>query len=84
MDTALATTLISTGGAVVVAIAALATNTFWINRSLNKLESKIDQRLDRVDRRLDVIEADIKEWARIFSRLDFDVQRLKDKTGLDK
>lgn len=79
MDSTLVTTLISTSGAVVVAVAALATNTFWINRSLNKLETKIDQRLDRVERRLDVIESDIKEWAKIFSRLDSDVQRLKDK-----
>lgn len=90
MDATLVTTLISTSGAVVVAVAALATNTFWINRSLNKLENKIDQRLDGVERRLDqrldgverrldVIEGDIKEWAKIFSRLDSDVQRLKDK-----
>lgn len=43
--------LISTGGAALVGIAAIVTNTFWIGRTLSGIE-----------RKLELIETDLKQF----------------------
>jgi hypothetical protein len=60
--------MISTGGAVIVGIAGM-----WISTN------QIGKRLDDFGRRLDRIEADIKEFYKLLADLDKRVSRLEDK-----
>jgi poly-gamma-glutamate capsule biosynthesis protein CapA/YwtB (metallophosphatase superfamily) len=73
---------ITAAGGIAVAITALLLN----SRGFTDLGVRIADlggRMDRLDRRLDVIEADLKEFNKILWRHDADIDRLKDKTGLN-
>lgn len=71
MDQNITISVISSAGAVIVGLAAIGSNTFWINRALQGIEH-----------RLDVIETDLKQFFQLQNQHDKDIQRLKDKTGL--
>lgn len=64
--------LISAGGAVVVGVAAIFANTFWISKTLNGLET----RLALIERRLELMEADLKQFYK-------DIVQIKQKIGLE-
>ena len=78
--------IVSAGSSMIVALTALVLN----HRGFADLRSEIsvrfvalEKRLELIERRLDVMEADVKEFNRITSRQDTDIARLKDKTGLN-
>jgi hypothetical protein len=76
---------IAAGGSVVVAITALLLNYRGfdaIDKRFVSLEQRFEQRFASIERRLDLIEADLKEFFRLLARHETDITRLKDKTGL--
>ncbi len=48
MDSSITVAIVSSSGAVIVGVAAIAANAFWINRALNAIE----KRLTAIERRL--------------------------------
>ena len=64
MDPNLTTAIVSASATALVAIVALVQNS---------------KRLDRVEKQLDLIQADLKEFFRTLAELDKRVQRLEDK-----
>jgi biopolymer transport protein ExbB/TolQ len=65
---------IATAGSVVVAITALLLNYRMVER--------IERWFSSLERRLEVIESDLKEFFKILSGHAVDIGRLKDKAGL--
>ncbi len=65
---------ISAGGSVVIAVTALLL-TF---RGFNS----IDRQMDAINRRLEVMEQDMKQFYKILSELSTDMARVIDKIGL--
>ena len=93
MSDTLIAALISAGGSVLVAMTALILNyrgfvsidariTSLDNR-ITSLESRIDSRFanleDRIERRLDAMQADLKEFYRLLAEHDKRISRLEDK-----
>lgn len=86
MDSVVTSSIISAGGAVIVAGLALGSNTFWISRSFDSLAKTIDEfkvsvkeRFDAIDKRLTVIETDLKEVVKITNDLDRRIDKLEHK-----
>ena len=65
---------IAAGGSIVIAVTALLLN--------YRAFSSIDGRFASIERRLELIEADLKEFFKMLARHDTDISRLKDKAGL--
>lgn len=65
MDNTVVVAIVSAAGAVVVGVAGLAVNAFWIAKHIDSLE-----------RRLGVVEQDLKQFYR-------DIVQIKQKIGLD-
>ena len=65
MDNTLAVAIVSASGAVVVGLGSAMVNAFWIGRHMDSLE-----------RRLGVVEQDLKQFYR-------DIQQIKLKIGLE-
>ena len=64
--------IISTSGAVIVGLGALATNALWIGKSFDGL----GKRIDALEHRLGVVEQDLKQFYR-------DIVQIKQKIGLE-
>jgi hypothetical protein len=43
----------------------------------------VERRRQLIERRLDVLETDMKEFNKVQSRIEVDIARLKDKVGLE-
>ena len=71
MDSNITVAIVSASSAVLVSVVALIVNVVWMGRSFTQL-----------DKRLSVIETDLREFYKILGGHTTDVQRLKDKTGL--
>ena len=69
---------ITAGSSLAIAITALVLN----HRGFSDLRSEMNHRLAAIERGLDVIEADQKEFFKVLARHDTEIARLKDKTGL--
>lgn len=65
MTTEIAVAVVAASGAVIVGLGGLAVNAFWIGKHIDSLE-----------RRLGVVEADLKQFYR-------DIVQIKQKIGLD-
>lgn len=70
---------ITAGGSIVIAVTALLLN----YRGFADLRSEMNARFGGVERRLEVIEGDLKEFFKALTRHDTDLARLKGKTGLN-
>jgi hypothetical protein len=68
MDTGLVTTIVSTSGAVVVAIAGLAANTFWMRDSIKNLREDVREIRTTLQMIMDKLSA-----------MDVEIARLMDK-----
>ena len=79
MDATLATTIVSTSGAVLVAIAGLAANTFWVRYALGKLGEQIDKLDHRLDRLEDRMTTQFDHINGKLASLDTEVGKLMDK-----
>ena len=78
MDNQVITTIISTGGAVIVGIAGM-----WISTS--QISKRIDdthRRLDDFGRRLERLEEDNKQFFQWLGRIENRVSRIEDKLGI--
>ena len=76
---------ITASGSIIVVISALVLNSrgfTMIDSRINDLLRSIDVRFGGVERRLDVIEADLKRFFEVQALHDADIARIKDKTGL--
>ena len=71
MDPNLTTAIVSASATALVAIVALIQN--------SKRFDDMGKRIDRVEKQLDMIQSDLKEFFRILADLDKRVQRLEDK-----
>ncbi len=71
MDPNITTAIVSAGATALVAIVALIQN--------SKRFEDMGKRIDRVEKQLDTIQSDLKEFFRILADLDKRVQRLEDK-----
>jgi hypothetical protein len=65
---------IAAGGSIVIAVTALLLN----YRAFNSIGGKFAS----IERRLELIEADLKEFFKMLARHDTDISRLKGKAGL--
>ncbi len=63
--------IVSASSAVIVSIVALVINVVWMGRSFHQL-----------DKRLSVMETDLREFYKLTGTHTTDIQRLKDKSGL--
>jgi hypothetical protein len=70
---------ITAGGSIVIAVTALLLN----YRGFADLRSEMNARFGGVERRLDVIEGDLKEFFKALNRHDIELTRLKDKAGIN-
>jgi hypothetical protein len=78
VDNQVITTMISTGGAVIVGIAGM-----WI--SSNQLGKRIDdthRRLDDLGRRIERLEEDNKQFFQWLGRIENRFSRIEDKLGI--
>jgi hypothetical protein len=75
MDSNVLTAIISASASAAVAITALILNA----RGFTSLENRITSIENRLDRRMDSIQADLKEFYRILTEHDRRIQRLEDK-----
>ena len=71
MDPNLTTAIVSASATALVAIVALIQN--------SKRFEEMGKRIDRVEKQLDVIQSDLKEFFRTLAELDKRVQRIEDK-----
>ncbi len=74
--------LISASGSALVAVTALVLNYRGfasIDARFASLEASVNSRFASIERRLDLIQADIKEFYRLLADLDKRVSRLEDK-----
>ena len=74
MDNTVTVALISAGGSVLVAITALVLNYRGF--------VSIDGRFASIERRLDMMQADMKDLNKTMTALEVDVALVKDKVGL--
>src|SRR5665213_2125992 len=74
MDNTVMVALISSGGSVLVAVTALVLNYRGF--------ASIDGRFASIERRLDMMQADMKDLNKSMTALEIDVALLKDKVGL--
>jgi hypothetical protein len=65
VDTTIAVAIVSASGAVIVGLGGLAVNAFWIGKHIDSME-----------RRLGVVEQDLKQFYR-------DIVQIKQKIGLE-
>jgi ABC-type transporter Mla subunit MlaD len=77
MDSGIVTSVISASSAVIIAGLAIASNTYWIGRSFDELARSLNQFRVDVNKRLDTIEADLKEIVKITNDLDKRLDRLE-------
>jgi hypothetical protein len=78
LDNNIATALVSAGGSVLVAVTALILN----YRGFASLDARMTSLENRVDGRLNSIQADMKDLNRTMTALEIDVALVKDKVGL--
>lgn len=78
MDNAVSVALISSSGSVLVAITALALN----YRGFASIDARMLSLESRVDSRLNLMQADMKDLNKTMTALEIDVALLKDKAGL--
>ena len=71
MDPNLTSAIVSASGTTLVALVALILN--------SKRFDDMGKRMDRIERRLEIMESDLKEFFRTYAELDKRVQRLEDK-----
>jgi hypothetical protein len=71
VDNQVITTIISTGGAVIVGIAGM-----WISTG------QISKRLDDLNRRIERLEEDNKQFFQWLGRIENRVSRIEDKLGI--
>jgi hypothetical protein len=78
MDNTVIVALISSSGSVLVAITALVLN----NRGFASIDARMLSLETRVDSRLNLMQADMKDLNKAMTALEIDVALLKDKAGL--
>jgi len=85
MDNTIIVALTSAGGPVLVAVTALVLNYRGfasINGGFGSLESRMLSFESRLDARLNLLHADMKDLNKTMTALEIDVALLKDKVGL--
>ena len=89
-------TNITSSGSILVAVVALVLNHRGFadlrsemnarfgafEKTVDSRFAAIDQRLTRIEHRLDVLESDLKEFNKVLAQHDTHIARLKEKTGL--
>jgi hypothetical protein len=71
-------TIIAAGIPTLAVIVAIVRN----ESAISGLTSRIASLETRLDSRIETLDRDLREWARITMQLNTDVARLKDKAGL--
>jgi hypothetical protein len=71
-------TIIAAGIPTLAVIVAIVRN----ESAISGLTSRIASLETRLDSRIETLDRDLREWARITMQLNTDVPRLKDKAGL--
>ena len=56
--------------------------THYVDKRLETIERRFEDRFAAIERRLEIIEANLKEFFKILFRHETDIARLKDKSGL--
>lgn len=85
MDNTVIVALISSGSSMLVAITALILSYRGfasIDARFNSLETSINTRFATIDRRLELLQSDMKDLNKSMTALEIDVALLKDKAGL--
>jgi hypothetical protein len=78
MENAVIVALISSSGSVLVAITALVLN----YRGFASIDARMLSLESRVDSRLNLMQADMKDLNKTMTALEIDIALLKDKAGL--
>jgi hypothetical protein len=71
MESNITVAIVSASSAVIVSVVALVANVVWMGRSFTQL-----------DKRLSLIETDLREFYKILNRHDKDIALLRQHTGL--
>jgi hypothetical protein len=79
MDANIMAAVISAASSMVVAVTAPVLN----HRGFADLRCEMNVRLGALERRLDVLESDLKELYKVLMRRDTDIARIKDKANLN-
>jgi predicted RNA-binding protein with PIN domain len=83
METSVITTIISTGGAVIVGLGGMWISTNQIGRRLDTLETQLGKRIDDVAHRMDRLEDRFSAFQEVvngkFRDLDTEIGKLLDK-----
>jgi hypothetical protein len=82
MSTDVLTALISASAAVITAVTALILNYRGfasLDNRINMVENRLNTMENRLDRRLDSMQADLKEFYRVLAEHDKRIQRLEDR-----
>jgi hypothetical protein len=85
MDNTVLVALISSGSSVLVAVTALLLNYRGfasIEATMNARFASVDNRFGSIERRLDMMQIDMKDLNKAMTALEIDVAVVKDKMGL--
>lgn len=85
MDTSVITTLISTGGAVIVGLGGMWISTNQIGKRIDSLERSFEKRMDSLERRFERLEDEFRTFKELvtgkLTALDSDIAKLMDGRG---
>ena len=73
------TAIITASSTTLVAITAIAINTYWVGKRFDDMNRRFDdmsRRIDKIEATLEIIQGDLKQFYR-------DIILLKQKTGLE-
>lgn len=79
MDVNIITTIISTGGAVIVGLGGMWFSAHQLGRRMDDLVATVNGRFTSVERRLELIESDLKDFFKTQAEQDKRITRLEDR-----